>query len=392
MSNLIVGIDASRNRSGGAIAHLVGILSKEDPAEHGIREVHVWAYKALLDKLPNKPWLVKHNPHHLEKSIFHQIWWQSHCLDKEAREVKCDVLFCTDAATFCRFRPLVVMSQDMLQYEPGAIRAFRLGKAWLRQKILLFVQNKAMRRAEGVIFLSEYAARKIQEKTGKLNQFKIIHHGIDNKFKNFHANKPWPTNSNEQIGCLYVSPVWEYKYQWNVVRAIEILRQQGHNITLLLVGGGNSRSLRKLREQIERSDPHHEFVQHLGFVPQEELLKYYANSDFFVFASSCENLPITLLEAMAVGLPIACSNRGPMPEVLQDGGVYFEPENATSIASAVERIINDKGLRLSISKRAKESALSYSWKQCASETWSFLANLSRDKLCNGFPHHHQRRT
>lgn len=386
--NIVIGIDASRNRSGGAIAHVVGIINGCNPFEHGIREVHIWAYKTLLDKLSDKPWLVKHNPQPLEESIFHQIWWQFYCLVREAREVKCDVLFCTDASTFSRFQPLVVMSQDMLQYEPGTIRAFRLGRAWLRQRALLVVQNKAMRRAEGVIFLSEYAARKVQEKTGKLKQFKIIHHGIDNRFKDFHANKPWPNDRKEPIKCLYVSPVWEYKHQWNVVRAIEILRQQGHHITLLLVGGGNRHSLGKLWEQIERSDPNHEFVQHLGFVPQEELLTYYANSDFFVFASSCENLPITLLEAMATGLPVACSDRGPMPEVLQGGGVYFDPENAISIASAVEKIINDKDLRSSISKRAKELALIYSWKRCASETWSFLANICRYKTWNDVSHHH----
>jgi len=62
--SLIVGIDASRNRSGGAKAHLIGIISEGDPLKHGIREVHIWAFKTLLDALPNKLWLVKHNPKH----------------------------------------------------------------------------------------------------------------------------------------------------------------------------------------------------------------------------------------------------------------------------------------------------------------------------------------
>ena len=51
----------------------------------------------------------------------------------------------------------------------------------------------------------------------------------------------------------------------------------------------------------------------------------------FVFASSCENMPNTLVEAMASGLPIACSDRGPMPEILRDGGTYFDPENEVTI-------------------------------------------------------------
>jgi glycosyltransferase involved in cell wall biosynthesis len=391
ISNIVVGIDASRNRSGGAIAHVEGIIGEGNPFEHGIREVHVWAYKALLDKLPDRTWLIKHNPRPLEKTIFHQLWWQLFSLAREAKEQNCDVLFCTDASSFCRFRPLVVMSQDMLQYEPGAIRSFRIGKAWLRQKALLLVQNRALRFADGVIFLSQYAARTVQEKTGKLKNTKIIPHGISHGFEAFREKGTWPTDSKQSIKCLYVSPVLEYKHQWNVVRAIAILRQRGIEITLLLVGGGNRHSLNKLRKQIKESDPHNEFVNYLEFVPQEELLKHYANSDVFVFASSCENLPITLLEAMATGIPIACSDRGPMPDVLQGGGVYFNPEDPISIASAVERIINKEDLRSAISKRAKELTLNYSWQRCASETWSSLADIFRDKTWNDGSHRYHGR-
>ena len=79
----------------------------------------------------------------------------------------------------------------------------------------------------------------------------------------------------------------------------------------------------------------------LGFVPHDDLPSLLAGADLFVFASSCENMPNTLVEAMAIGLPIACSDRGPMPEVLRDGGVYFDPENPESIAAAIETLIRD---------------------------------------------------
>ena len=47
----VVGIDASRNRSGGAKAHLIGIISECDPKKHGIKTIHVWAFESLLDQL-----------------------------------------------------------------------------------------------------------------------------------------------------------------------------------------------------------------------------------------------------------------------------------------------------------------------------------------------------
>ena len=79
---IVVGIDASRNRSGGAKTHLLGILKDSDPLDHGIREVHVWSYKDLLDALPNAEWLVKHNPPELERSLLRQVWWQYRSLPR----------------------------------------------------------------------------------------------------------------------------------------------------------------------------------------------------------------------------------------------------------------------------------------------------------------------
>ena len=74
---VIIGIDASRNRSGGAIAHLQGILNHGDPARNGIHEIHLWAYQSLLDSIPDHPWLTKHNPAALEQSLAKQLWWQA---------------------------------------------------------------------------------------------------------------------------------------------------------------------------------------------------------------------------------------------------------------------------------------------------------------------------
>ena len=83
-------------------------------------------------------------------------------------------------------------------------------------------------------------------------------------------------------------------------------------------------------------------------------------------------MPNTLIEAMAVGLPIACSNRGPMPEIMADGGVAFDPEDPSSIADAIEKLIEDPKLRISRAARAKTLADQYSWSRCGKETWKFL--------------------
>ncbi len=371
-SGIVVGIDASRNRSGGARAHLAGILDAGNPAAHGIREVHVWAFEALLDSLPERPWLVKHSPEDLENSLPRQLWWQATQLSRELTEAGCDILFTTDASTLCRFKPMVVLSQDVLSYEPGALRHFRYSRQLLRLLAILVVQNRAFRFADGVIFLTHHAARVIQQSCGPLSRIAYIPHGVGEEFRLDRQAPEWPCNGERPIRALYVSNAELYKHQWVVIQAIELLRKREHNIAITLLGGGHGPAQRLVERQLALSDPDGAFVRQLGFVDHEELPAYMGGADVFIFASSCEAFGITLLEAMSVGLPIACSNRSCLPELASDGAVYFDPEDAESIADATEQIINDENLRASIAQRARILSERYSWARCADQTWGFI--------------------
>jgi glycosyltransferase involved in cell wall biosynthesis len=370
---IVIGIDASRNRSGGAKAHLVGILKDGDPLAHGISKVHVWSYKTLLDALPDVPWLVKHNPPELERSLVYQVWWQYRSLPNEALRNECDILLNTDAGSVCGFCPAVVMSRDMLSYEPQEMRRYGISAMRLRLILLRVIQTRSMKRADGVIFLTNYAARVIQGATGELRRLSVIPHGIGAAFKQTTTAGVWSEEPSRKIRCLYVSNTAMYKHQWVVVRAIGQLRRRGHNISLLLAGGGSGRAQRLLGEEIARTDPQGDFIKSIGFVRHDEVPILLSKADLFIFASSCENMPNTLVEAMASGLPIACSDRGPMPEILKDGGVYFDPESSDSIFAAIEAIILNREMRISTAKRAKELSEQYSWARCASETWDFLS-------------------
>ena len=368
-----IAIDASRNRSGGAKAHLIGILSKCIPARHGIQEIHVWAFKELLDQVPDYPWLIKHNPASLEQSLSKQLGWQATALAGEIKSAGCDILFTTDASTLCYFTPMVVLSQDMLSYEPGVMAYFGYGIARLRLLAILAIQNLAFQRATGVIFLTRYAAKVIQKSCGFLPNVTYIPHGVDAVFQQTQAINGWPKGDERPIRCIYVSNTEMYKHQWVVVEAISLLRRRGHNLTLSLVGGGKGPAQKLLQDAIDATDPASSFIKKLEFLPHNDLPALLAEADLFVFASSCENMPVTLVEAMAVGLPIACSDRGPMPEVLADGGRYFNPEDSESIAGAIEQIIQSPALRLAIGQRAKALSQQYDWKRCADETFSFIA-------------------
>jgi len=371
-----LGINASRARSGGAVAHLVGNLRDVDPAEFGIGQVHVWSYAKLISALPSAPWLVKHAPPELNRSLFGQLWWERLALPGELRDAGCTILLNVGAGSVCRFRPAVTMSQDMLSYEPGEIERYGISKARLRLIALRQVQNASLRSADGAIFLTRYAASIIQRSSGSLSNVAIVPHVVGAAFRGSGGGQSWPEGGQRPIRCLYISNALPYKHQWHVVDAAASLRKRGFNLQLEFVGGGEGIAQKRLDAQIAVSDPNGIFVTQHEFVPQHILPEFLARADLFVFASSCENMPITLVEAMAAGLPIACSDRGPMPEVLEDGGVYFDPEDPDSIAGAIADLMTDSGKRERLAARAQELSYKYSWTRCAKETFSFIAKTA----------------
>jgi len=123
-------------------------------------------------------------------------------------------------------------------------------------------------------------------------------------------------------------------------------------------------------------DSGEEFLIWPGSMPFSALHREYQNADAFIFASSCENLPNILIEAMAAGLPIACSKTGPMPEVLGNAGVYFDPLQPQDIAEAMRTLLNSADLRGRLAAQAKELSRAYSWQRCANDTFKFIAAVA----------------
>jgi len=366
-----LGITASRARSGGAKAHIIGILSGFNYL-HLIKEIHIWSYPEILNLIPNYEWLTKHVAGCHSKTIIHQLYWEKINLSRELKINKCDILINVDAGSICRFHPNISMSRDMLSYEIGEMKRYGWTIERLRLILLKYVQNSTLRQADGVIFLTEYAAKSIQKSTGILNEYKIIPHGIG---KYFHSIDNTHNTISNNFNCVYVSNYAPYKHQWNCIRAVANLRRLGFPIFLTLIGGGSGKSLQKVKQEIKSCDPGKNFVQEVDRIKNSELPSYLQNADIFIFASSCENMPNTLLEGMAAGLPIACSNRGPMPEVLKDGGVYFNPESIDEIEFALKKIIQDSDFRIEIGSKSKELSRKYSWDNTSRETFLYTSEV-----------------
>lgn len=380
-AKMILGIDGSNLRGGGGITHLVELLRAASPVEQGIAKVVVWSRQGTLALLPDKPWLhLVHEPM-LDRSLpWRQLWVQGRLADIAERD--CDVLFTPGATLHHARTPCVTMCQNMLPFEPTERRRYGLSTMSAKLSLLEYSQRKAFRRAQGVIFLTRYAQRTVQQRVGSLKAHQIIiPHGVAPEFRL--APRPVAPIGNysdaRPFRIVYVSILSAYKHQWHVAEAVAQLRRAGLPVALDLVGPSDKSALQRLRQVLDRVDSAHKFIRYVGPVAHGELPSWYHNADAFVYASSCENLPIILLEAMASGLPIACSNRGPMPEVLGQAGLYFDPENPEDIAETVQTMLADQELRRACAVSAFKQSETYTWERCARETFDFIVRAAKEQ-------------
>ena len=373
-----VGIDASNLRAGGGITHLVELLGAGDPRRQGIDRVLVWCGRAMLNRLPARPWLEAIHVPALDGGLASRLWWQRRALGPAATARGVDVLFLPGGSYSGGFHPFVTMSRSLLPFQATERRRYGLSAMGLKMLLLRAGQAATFRHADGVLFLNAYARDVVVAATGALpGRTAIVPHGVNDAFRLAPRPQEPPTafGSERPFRLLYVSNVEPYKHQWHVVDAVARLRARDMPVALELVGYSYPMARPRLDAALAAADPAGRAIRYTGPATHAALVRHYHDADAFVFASSCENMPNILLEAMAAGLPIACADRGPMPGVLGDAGLYFDPERPATIEGALERLFGDAALRASLAERAHRRAQVFSWRRCADETFAFLAGL-----------------
>ena len=375
---MTVCIDACSIVDTGGLTHLKEILKQYDFKVHPkINRLIIIASKDVLESLPNNKYFLKKSSFFLNHNRLFRIFYQTFLMDFYLKK-NVDVLFSITGDYIGNFKPVIGISQNMLLYERNFWKEI---KSFV-EKLKLFINHKrqkiCFKNAEGIIFISKYAKNYISGELNLENKLTtIINHGLSNDFiKSEKQLKKSSTNSwDRPFKFVYVSTVHVYKNQWNVIEAIHSLRKRGFSISLTLIGPIIYRpSGDKMMSTIKKVDPEGNFITYIPEITHLEMPNYISNHDGIIFASTCENMPNILIESMGSGLPIACSDKMPMPEFLCDGGYYFNADSIRSICDSIVELLNDNDKTRKIQKNLK-FIRSLSWEETSKKTFSFIESV-----------------
>lgn len=168
--------------------------------------------------------------------------------------------------------------------------------------------------ADRVVCISNFCRSQLEATGADLaDKSLIVHCGLNIGEYEF-ALRERQADATFRILC--VGRLVPEKGQRRLVEAVGALRESGYDVRLTMVGDGPSRaSLEKLIEGLKLGD----MVELAGVVGQDSISSYYQSADVFCLPSSAEGVPVVLMEAMALGVPVISTKIAGIPELIEDG-------------------------------------------------------------------------
>lgn len=278
-----------------------------------------------------------------------RILWEQFVLPFSAQKHQLDVLFNPGftAPLVCR-GPMITTFHD-LQHKRHP-EYFR----WFDLPFWRFLLWAAARRSRGLIAVSEATRADLKRYYGV--DAAVIHHGVERQFFEIaQARAP-----KDYLLCASTSHPHK-----NLERLLRVHRQEKELPRLVITGVRGFAAAQVQRLAGER-------VQLAGWLPRSELYELFRGARGFIYPSTFEGFGMPVLEAMAAGVPVACSDIPPLREIAGATVHYFDPASDSAIRDALARLAAGSLDPEAAQRRARE----FTWERTARATLDYLSKCS----------------
>lgn len=165
-----------------------------------------------------------------------------------------------------------------------------------------------------------------------------------------------------------------YKSHIELIQAFNLFKERTASSHRLVLAGADGEVAEKVRSEVLHSHYSQDILL-TGYFPHESLNRIYSAADVCIFPSRQEGSAFPVLEAMASGVPTACSDEGSLKEVLEGATIYFDSRNPESIATSIQSLIKsaeNEEMRNTLIEKGFECAKQHSWKKTADETIAYI--------------------
>lgn len=207
---------------------------------------------------------------------------------------------------------------------------------------------------------------------GRIN---VVHHGVDGLFREIRLHRADAFADPRFLLC--VSTLHPHKNIERLILAFERFHHECPEFRLVIAGmhGFHARAVDELITERGLRD----CVSLPGWIPVEKLVRLYTQAHAFIYPSTFEGFGMPVLEALAAGVPTACSSIPPLREVAGGAAEYFDPSDETALYEAMLRVAFDQPTRKRLAVDGPQRAANFSWERSARETLLTLERAGRNE-------------
>lgn len=237
----------------------------------------------------------------------------------------------------------------------------------LYMKTVLPMQIKTARK---VICVSECTKQEIlHQYPCDPNKVSVIHNGYDPEL--FHANSNPQDDLHLTIHELHnpfalaIGATYPHKNIEILLNVWSELTTPAREMTLVIVGGNSAykKELQSLAHRLGFGNR----IRFLGYIPNDVLASLYRKASMLLYPSRFEGFGLPLIEAMACGCPVICSNTSSLPEVGADAVIYCEPDDLADWRTSVQELFASPSLKHIYRKKGMERANAFRWEKTAKQ-------------------------
>ena len=308
-------------------------------------------------------------------------WWDRITLPKLARRDRLDVFLSPYfKAPGVRSCPVVITIHDLLFLRmPSDVS----GRSAVYCRAFRSLAASFARRSAAILTVSEHSRKDIIELLDvPAAKVHVVGNAVGEAYHPIHdADRIHRVKRTYHIGrdyILYIGNFGPHKNVDSLINAYARLEPGIRDRFALVLAGPDDKWAGNIRQVIHRMGLSHN-VTLTGYVQEHDLPVLYGGASAFVTLSRWEGFGLPVLEAMACGTPVVCSNTASLPEVAADAALLVDPSDADACANGIARILTDEPLRQQLREKGLERAAYFSPQRVARLVLDALKTVANPK-------------